>query len=62
MEPILEDELGAIVAYMAHRKTIGIDRFTKFVVTKFYKECWDVMGHDFWLMVIDSICKVGKFP
>jgi hypothetical protein len=47
MEPITREELGGVMADMAHRKSLGIEKFTKFVVTEFYKECWDVMGHDF---------------
>jgi len=46
MEPIIEEELGGVVANMAHEKSLEIDKFTKNVVTKSYKECWDVMGHD----------------
>ncbi len=61
MEPITKEELGGVMADMAHMKSLRIEKFTKFVVTKFYKECWDVMGHDFQLMVIDLI-KVGTFP
>jgi hypothetical protein len=47
MEPIIEEESRGVVVDMAHEKSLGIDKFTKFVVTEFYKECWDVTGHDF---------------
>ncbi len=29
MEPITEEELGGVVANMAHEKSLGIDKFTK---------------------------------
>jgi len=38
-------------------KALGIDG----VVLEFYKELWDVVGHNYWLMVSTTI-RQGKIP
>jgi len=51
------EKLGEVVAKWVNCKALGIDG----VVLEFYKELWDVVGHDYWLMVSTTI-RQGKFP
>jgi hypothetical protein len=53
--PIAKEKLRKAVVELANCKAPRIDE----VVSEFYKKFWDVVGHDYWLMMSIAI-KQGK--